>query len=405
MVRGTSTVPGTIDRAVSRSRGQRGDLRNVARFLREALPQRAGELDALIARQDGTGAPLVGFRAYPRSDFAAFHRPSFTFFLKTLSDRTRTTESINGENLKGRLLNSGDHYLLRDGQEYIEMPPVWDWNLLPGVTYASGAGDIVRQPFVGATGDEVSGISAMDYRFADKEASLSARKMWACHGDVVVCLIGDLQGNGFTSPVQTALEQSALRGAVTVADEQGNIKTLLNGNYPTQPLRWVQHDGLVYVPLGAPVSLRIGPVTGTWQAINKGGSTAPLTLPVFLPILQHGVAPKAQASGFAIASAKTPQEAAAIFARPTWTILRNDAQCQAVRFSDGTLMAAFYEPSQISENGKVLLAADKPCLVMQKQNTLWASDPTHKGVRVTFTNSGVPTALDLPAGGLTVKTP
>ena len=158
MVRGTTTVPGTLDRAVSRANALKGgDLRGAARFLREALPQSAPQLDALIARQDGNGAPLVGFRAYPRSDFAVYQRPNFSFFLKTISDRTRTTESINNENLKGHLLNSGDYYLMRDGQEYASLPPVWNWDLLPGVTYAKGAGEVQRQSFSGAVSDGESG--------------------------------------------------------------------------------------------------------------------------------------------------------------------------------------------------------------------------------------------------------
>ena len=200
--------------------------------------------------------------------------------MKSISDRTRTTESINNENLKGHLLNSGDYYLLRDGQEYVSLPPVWNWDLLPGVTYVKGAGDIQRQSFSGAVSNGESGAVAMDYRFGSKEKTeLSARKFWACHDDKIVCLISDLTSK---NPTQTALDQSLLRGAVTIADAQGNVKTLPDGNYPVQPLKWIHHAGFAYVPLNnSSIALQLGPVTGSWSSINKSGLASPVSVPVF----------------------------------------------------------------------------------------------------------------------------
>jgi chondroitin AC lyase len=405
MARGIYTVPGTLDRSVSRPNAMQGaDLRSAARFLREALPQSATELDALIARQDGNGTPLNGFRNYPRSDFAAYQRPNFSFFLKTISDRTLTTEAINNENLKGHLLNSGDYYLLRDGQEYLQLPPVWNWDLLPGVTYAKGAGEIQRQPLAGAVTDGLSGATAMDYRFGNKtETLLSARKFWACHGDTVVCLIGDLQTKGVAEAARTALDQSLLRGAVTIGDAQSALKTLPVGNYPAQSLRWIHHAGFAFVPLAnANISLQLGPATGPWSQINKSASAAPVTLPVFLPVLEHDNQ-QGQSYGFVIASAPTAQDAAKIAAQPSWQVLRNDAHGQAVRFADGTLMAAFYVPGALEENGRKLLEAGAACLVLKNKTGLWLCDPTQKGGRIILTSQGKTIEANLPSGGLTVK--
>ena len=406
MCRGVSTVPGTLDRSISRPNALKAaDLRGVARFLREALPQNAAQFDALIARQDGNGVPLDGFRTYPRSDFAAYQRPSFSFFLKTISDRTLATESINGENQKGRLLNSGDRYLLRDGQEYLQLPPVWDWELLPGVTYASGAGEIQRRSFVGTVSDGASGLAAMEFRFGSKSGAwLGARKIWACHGDTMICLIGALRTSGVTEAVRTALDQCLLRGPVTVADVQGAVKALPEGNYEAQPLRWIHHAGFAYLPLeNSAVTLRLGPATGSWSTINKSAAPAPVTLPVFLPVLEHGKNPDGQKSGFVIAAAATPQEAEKLVAQPSWRVLRNDAACQAVRFADGTIMAAFYAPGILEAGGQKLLEADGACLILQSKEGIWLCDPTQKGGRVTITAQGKARAVDLPAGGLTVK--
>jgi chondroitin AC lyase len=138
MSRGIYTVPATLDRSVSRPGALGwGDVRVPLEQLREAAPEYAADLDGFLARQNGRGKPLVGARTYPRSDFTVFHRPTFSFFVKTLSDRTQPVEvGLNGENLKGLLQNCGDYYLVRDGQEYFDLAPVWEWDLLPGITFA-----------------------------------------------------------------------------------------------------------------------------------------------------------------------------------------------------------------------------------------------------------------------------
>lgn len=404
MVRGIRTVPGTIDRAVSRPGSMTGDLRLPAGYLRESVPQRAAELDALIARQNGKGAPLIGFRAYPRSDFTAYQRPSFGFFLKTVSMRTLPTEqSMNGENLKGQNLSCGDSYLLRDGHEYFNLQPVWNWKLIPGVTWADGAGVVRRQPFVGAISDGTVGATAMDYQFGDVNslAALSARKFWACDGDTVVCLIGDLRTSGIPAPVHTALDQCLLRGPVTVADAEGAVQTLTSGTQPARAVRWVHHAGFAYFPLEAtPVALQLGQATGSWYAINHGYSKDPVTAPVFLATLEHGVQPAGQSSGFVIAGCETPQAAAKLAAQPTWHLLRNDADCQAVRFANGDAMAAFYKPCRVTTQGKPLFQVDHPCLLLLSHGLLRAADPTQVGgiVHVMRANGNTVT-ITMPPGG------
>ncbi len=413
MARGVHTVPATIDRAISREGAGKltnGDLRPTARFLREALPDRAAEFDALIARQNGTGAPLVGYRAFPRSDFTTYHRPQFSFFLKTLSDRTRPSESINGENALGApVLSHGDHYLVRDGQEYADMMPVWDWNLLPGLTRILSAPDEQKQPFVGSVSDGISGATAMDLRWMNKaeaNQALGARKFWAMHGDVIVALIGDLSEVGSAEPVRTALDQCLLHGPVTVAGADGQTRVLPAGYYDSLPIRWVYHEGFAYVPLGGlPVSLKLGPVTGSWRLNNVAGSTTPVTQPVFLPVLEHGRSPQSQSSGFVILACDSPSQAAQLVNRPSWLVLRNDADCQAVRFDDGTFMAAFYAPGPLLYGTQKLIAVDKPCLIFSSSDgEIWASDPTQKGLTVNMTiGAGEPLPVKLPSDGTSVK--
>lgn len=403
MSRGTVTVPGTLDRKVSRPGAmQEADVRRELRWLEELVPARAQALAKLRLRQEGQLPVLTGFRAFPHADFTSYHRTEFSFFLKTVSTRTELTETLLRENQNGRRLNWGDHYVLRGGTEYQALPPVWNWDLLPGVTAAASSGDtLLRQAFVGSIGDGQSGATVMDYRLAQAEkVTLSARKFWAMHGDVVVALIGDLRAELPGAPIRTALDQCQLSGAVTLADDRG-LTRLTNGRHEKTGVHWIHHAGLLYVPLGAErLTITLGPVTGSWHDINLNYATDPVTLSVFLPVLEHGAAPMGENCGFVIMPCATPAGAAERIAHPTWSVLRNDRDVQAVRFADGTLMAAFYEAGELSVGTDETVQVDQPCLVLASGGQVCGADPTQQGRTVVLRRGDRSISLLCLSGGL-----
>ena len=131
MARGIHTVPGTMDRSASRKDAMNSaDIRPLIPYLIELVPSKSMAWTALQQQQNDR-ASLQGYWYFPYSDFSAYHQQNFSFFLKTISSRTLATESINSENLLGHLLNSGDAYLIHDGNEYFNLMPVWDWEKLP----------------------------------------------------------------------------------------------------------------------------------------------------------------------------------------------------------------------------------------------------------------------------------
>jgi chondroitin AC lyase len=90
MARGIYTVPGTIDRSCSRRDAlSNADLRDMLPYLTQLDPGKANEFQAMLLRQNNSGTPLNGFRYYPYSDFTVYHQKDFSFFLKTISSRTR----------------------------------------------------------------------------------------------------------------------------------------------------------------------------------------------------------------------------------------------------------------------------------------------------------------------------
>lgn len=394
MARGIHTVPGTMDRSSSRKGElQAADLRPLIPFIMELQPAKAAAFKNMAAVQNGKGS-ITGYRYYPYSDFAAYHRPGFSFFLKTISTRTLATESINRENLKGKLLNSGDAYLIKNGREYFDLMPVWDYALLPGVTTFANAHQIDRQSFVGGVAGETEGCSVMDYVLKDRSGTetLAARKFWACYNDVVICLLSGIKRKNIAGKIYTALDQCRWQGKVTV-NKPGNV--VKEGAHTIDGVNWIHHAGFAYMPLApATIDLQLKKVTGSWTSINASETTETVSEKVFMPVMVHDTG---SAAGYALALCATPARAKKLFRKPSWKILRNDEQCQSIRFDDGTTMTAFYAPG-VSD----AIQTDQPCIVLLKGDTLYASDPTHKGVTVHFTITGKSFEMVLPGDGSTV---
>jgi chondroitin AC lyase len=400
MARGVNTVPGTMDRSSSRKGELRSpDIRGLIPFLIQLQPEKAAMFKNMLAIQKGTKA-LNGFRYYPYSDFTAFQRPGFSFFLKTISTRTSVTESINNENIKGRLLNSGDAYVIRNGNEYFNLMPAWDWTSLPGVTTFKDASQIDRRDFVGSVSDSIEGLSVMDYIMKDGAGKeiLSAHKFWACYQNVVVSLIADLNAENIPGEVYTALDQCRWQGNVTV----NSVRNVLGeGSHKISNVKWIHHSGLAYIPLQpATFSIRLKEVAGRWSSINISEPDALVKEKVFTPIMLHEKT-GSYSTGYAIALCKTPEQAQILAQNPAWKLIRNDANCQAISFANNVVMLAFYSPDKIKITSQSFIKADKPCLIMIEEKKLYVSDPSHKGITVSITFNDQTFSVKLPKDGTT----
>ena len=412
MVREAYIAPSVTDRQVSGvsalgpSGGVRGQHKpfghiDIAKRWMKVDPANAAALKEFVARQNGKGAPLTGFTHFYRSDTSAYHRPDFSFFIHTRSPRVRGTESINGQNLKGRpYLHTGDHYILMGTSEYTDMPPVWDWTRLPGLTMFEGIGNIQPQPFAGGLGDGTSGLTAMDYK-----RTLGVRKLWAYHGDYVVCLLGGWQGADAKKGLRTTLDQCALQGAVQ-ASVGGRTTSLKAGTHELKDVRWVLHNQVGYVPLSpSAISLKLGEVEGSWKSISSSLSADKVKEDVFLCDLLHGDSPKS--GGFILAPGSTAKTLDELTKKQPFEVVRNDRDVQCIRFADGTFMAAFYAPDEVAVSGKTVLAVEKPCLALWSDKELRLCDPTNtkQGVPVQVIWRGKTHSATLPGGGKVLQLP
>ena len=400
-VRGLWTVPGTVDRAIGRPGVLRADVTGTVRqLIAVASPQYRRPLQQFAAALEAGRPAVLGFKDYPYSDFAAYHRPTFSAFVKTITARTWVTERINGDNLQGDLLNCGDWYFLTDGpqdkQPYYDMPPVWDWSLLPGVIWAKDAGATIRQPFGGAVaGAADGGVLATDFAFGDPKAKtvkLSYARLWAFRGDGVLCLVAPETAD-VAKDVRVALDQRR-RVMPTVAD--------LDTDHP-----WLLHDGLAYFPpTGQDVKAGDvgGPVVGRWRDVNTGGGTDAIHENVFLPVVTFTKFDRP--FSFAVIGGSDAQSASRFDPDQHYQIVSNTPQIQAVWWKDGPaeLVAAFRAAGSV-QTPRGTVSVDRPCVLSVTANGVAASDPLHKGGSLTVKVGGAETTLDLPKDGTGVASP
>jgi len=400
MARGIHTVPGTMDRSSSRKGELKSpDLRSLIPLIIELQPEKTSVFKQMNAVQHGKGT-LIGYRDFPYSDFTAYQRPEFSFFLKTISNRTLPTESINNENLKGKLFNSGDAYLIKNGQEYFDLMPVWDWTALPGVTTFKNADQIERKAFVGSLNDHIDGFTAMDYVLKDKAGKqiLSARKFWACHKNMVISLIADLKAENITDQVYTALDQSRWQDDVTV-NTLNNV--LDSGSNKIDEVKWIHHAGFAYIPLkSASFDIHLSRISGSWTTINASETKEQVNEKVYTPIMLHNLNAE-HSTGYVLAPSKSAKLTQQLAKKPTWKVIKNDKDGQAVSFKGGLTMVAFYSATKLETAKNMQLQVDQPCLVMIKDGHLYASDPSHQGITATITFNDQVFSVALPKDGFT----
>jgi chondroitin AC lyase len=229
--------------------------------------------------------------------------------------------------------------------------------------------------------------------------TLTARKSWACHDGLVVCLIAERQDAGGPGERFTVLDQCRWQGDVTV-DRAANV--LRAGDHRMDSVRWIHHAGLAYIFLQpAAIALHMGAATGSWQSINASEPAAPVTEKVFMPVLIHPSGPVS--SGYVLAACERHGQARALAERPSWKVLRNSADCQAVRFRDGLTLCAFYTKGSLALDSHRTIAVDNPCLVLVAGERLSISDPSQRQGDLTVRLNNKSRHLQLPKDGTTTS--
>lgn len=344
-------------------------------------PAHADEFQAIIDRLEGTqpaGYALTGRHThYFRGDYTLHVRPTYTFDVRMVSTRTCRCEYGNGENLKTYFLSDGCTNVVRRGDEYEGIFPVWNWTRIPGVTApqvkeipmaASDWQTRGTSTFAGGVSDSLYGVSAYAYMDTFQGMNVGGHKAWFFFDDEVVCL-----GAGISSataePVYTTVNQCIAHPEGALVSARGRQTGIPEVETKYENPDWVWHDGVGYFfPKGGQVVAAVQKQTGTWYDINHSiNRKEPVEKNVFTLCVDHGTQPRDGSYAYIVLPGKTVQEMENYRSRPHVEILSNTADVQAVcnRKLD-VWQIVFYRPGTF-RNGDLTVEADKPCALMLKQ--------------------------------------
>jgi chondroitin AC lyase len=331
-------------------------------------PKHGGDLLASAQRLE-TGAPpmAVTNHAFWRSDFMAHQTPNGYLSVKMCSARTIGTESGNGENLLGFWLPFGLTYVLKRGDEYDGLPPVWDWSALPGVTAPAQTPALKGyqrhgERFAGVVSDGRSGVAAMRL---DK-LQTRARKAWFFHGGTMVALGTDIHSQQ-DQVVNTCLNQARWRGPV-VSDK--GPKTDASADMPLLGHRWVWMDGVTYWLIDASTAvLRLEEREALPTRINTAlQGIGNVKAPVFKLSISHGVRPNAARYAYGISlDADQPGMVAQLAASQWPDVLENSAALQAVWQAADLVQAVFHQQGKLTLGPSEELVVSGACLVQARR--------------------------------------
>ncbi|MCK7557753.1 polysaccharide lyase beta-sandwich domain-containing protein [Chitinophaga sedimenti] len=303
-----------------------------------------------------------------KSDYTLHHRAAYCFGVHTTSTRTAKQENGNDENLKGYYLSDGSTFISSNGGEYLNISPVWDWSMIPGVTAPYLKELPIRKAwgfnfgtttFSGGVSDSLYGAAALDFN----DYNTRIRKAWFFFDDEVVCL-----GAGLSS---TAGEN--IYTTVNQCLQQGKVRT--SGG---KQLQWLTHDGISYYFPAADARYSTEKQTGDWYSINKNGTKETQEKEVFKLWIDHGKQPADKGYVYYVIPGKNMDQ----YDTKAVRVLQNSADIQAVLHTKLNILQVVFYKAGTFKNGDISITVDRGCVLMVRDNVLSIADPAQSELPV-----------------------
>jgi len=308
---------------------------------------------------------------YYRSDYALHQRPGFTIDFRTYSTRTCRAERGNGQGLKNYFLADGGTEIVVDGNEYVDIFPVWDWALIPGTTTPHlstipNYGDWGRygtSTFTGGVSDGRYGFATYHLNDTHDEVMTSGYKSIFFFDNEVVCLGTNIASTN-TADINTTVNQCLLQTDVTYSTGDNETVTTLSeqGDHNFTDLRWLNQGKVTYhFPDNASIRVSNKKQSGNWSAINWNiDKTAEMD--VFTAYFNHGIQPTdGNYTYYIIPNTQSISEAQTSLDE---LVTINTHSVQAVyNKSLGMLQMVFHEAAPLDIEG-MRIYPKKPCAMM-----------------------------------------
>lgn len=380
IIRGRYFLFNTLGRGVARQGGlnQTGFATVVDRMIL-LDPTNKTEYENATKRLREKESPNYGINPtnthFWRSDYTLHQRPGYTFDVRTVSKYVCRNENGNGENLKGYFLADGGTDIAINGDEYVDIFPVWDWTRIPGVTAPVMAsipkpaqwGQKGTSSFAGGVSDGKYGVSTYWLNDNNYSINTTAKKSWFFFDNEVVCLGAGITSTA-TQAINTTINQSLLKGDVIAKTSDSNISVLNRGNHSYVNPTWVLHNGIGYVfPKGGNISISNDTQKGSWKAINSSVSSSEiLEKDVFKMWFDHGLKPTSKEYAYIVVPNKSTKEEMSAYSSKDIEILANTDSIQAVRHKGLNLLSIVFYKAATFKSNDISIVADKGCAIILK---------------------------------------
>lgn len=338
-----------------------------------------------------------------RGDYTLHQRKGYTVDVRMGSAFTGRNENGNGENLKGFFLTDGATQIAIDGDEYVDIFPVWDWTKIPGTTApamtiprpAQWNNNSEKAPstFVGGVSAGLYGVTTYYHNDYTYGVNSEARKSYFFFDKEIVCLGAGIKSTN-ASQINTTLNQTLLSGDVNYVSKDGTTTALAtNSTVVKNSLSFIHHDQTAYFfPESEAGNILISnkAQSGTWNSISSNnGDASTITKDVFTAYFNHGIKPTDASYSYIIVPNLNSVDAAKDYPISNVMVLANNEAMQAViNLELGMLGIVFYEAATF-EYGDISIKSSAGCAVMCKnvlseEIEVFIADPTRKEKQVTL---------------------
>jgi chondroitin AC lyase len=335
-----------MGREISRPDSKTKTIAMAAGLMSKIDGQRSHELSDFVSQLTGKQQTnvLKGNRYFPRIDFMVQQGGNFMISLKSVSKDIVSTETGNLENLKGYHLGRGTQFIVRRGNEYEGIFPLWDWEKIPGSlceqtgkplpVYDWTKGAQGNTDFVLGVSNGKTGCFTYDYN----KDSIQAHRSWFFFENEMAMLVSGLEFER-PNPVFQSINQTFAVGNIFV-----NNKILNTENFISTKVKRVWHDSIAYIFESGNLNVVINSAMrqGSWNDINRAESTKTIQNKLFTLGIDAG---KSAKNG-AFACIVIPN--ADVKSKSQLRILRNTSIQQVVyNKTSQTLQFVAYAPCEI----------------------------------------------------------
>ncbi len=271
-----------MGREISRPDSKTKTIAMAAGLMSKIDRQRSHELSDFVSQL--TKSPEGGYRGlnvlkgnryFPRIDFMVQQGGHFMMTVKAVSKDIVSTETGNLENLKGYHLGRGTQFIVRRGNEYEGIFPLWDWEKIPGSlceqtgkplpVYDWTKGAQGNTDFVLGVSNGKTGCFTYDYN----KDSIQAHRSWFFFENEMTMLVSGMQFQR-PNPVFQSINQTFVVGNIFV-----NNKILHTENFISTKVKSVWHDSIAYIFKSGNLNVVVNSEMrqGSWNEINRAEST------------------------------------------------------------------------------------------------------------------------------------